>query len=82
MLENAFSINLIEYEGSIGFLLLSNFASPVAIEAECPFRIRREHNSGWRENVTRQDKEGPGESGNIRTKPNRKKKDVFGGTEL
>lgn len=59
MLENAFSINLIEYEGSIGFLLLSNFASPVAIKAECPFRIRRKH-SGWRENVTPQDKEGPG----------------------
>ena len=70
MLKNAFSINLIECEGSTGFLLLSNFASPVATEAECPFRIRRKHNSERRENVTRQGKEGPGESSNKRTNPN------------
>ena len=84
MLKKAFSINLIKYECSISFLLLSNFASPVDIKAECPFCIRCKHNSKWRENVTRQDKEGPGESSNIRTKPNQKKrrKDVFGGIEL
>lgn len=56
------------------FLLLFNFASPVDVKAECPFCIRRRHNSKWRENVTRQDKEGPGESSSIRTKPNRKRK--------
>lgn len=85
MLKNAFSINLIKYECSIVFLLFFNFASPVDVKAECPFCIRSRHNSKWRENVTRQDKEGPGESSNIRTKPNQKKKkrkDVFGEIEL